>query len=298
MPSVSATPATHLHARAIVRRSAATRKRLRGRPAAERDSALRGLLSDLAGAMEPVAREVRSGPLTGRACRHADAREVSAALQAERAKVRGMLRRASGGRKPARPPYSRESFRGHVGWVRLQVGVIENELTHALPQARRGTREYRDEAQELLDRIDALQRRLNARRAQVRYWATRTWGRLTARDRKLAATAVATSRELSKLRVRAKRAVAAPIRVDVPRALPLRRAPTPAKRRRWTAEQASDALEAFVRDEGRLPKATDLPGNPALPSYAKVHELLGGLDAVRDDLEELRRYYALAARND
>ena len=37
-----------------------------------------------------------------------------------------------------------------------------------------------------------------------------------------------------------------------------------------------------------------LPGNPALPSYAKVHELLGGLDAVRDDPEEVRRYYALA----
>ncbi len=275
-----------------MRRSAAARKRLRGVPAADRDDALRGLLDDLAAAMEPVVREVRSGPLTGRAQRHADAREVSAALQAERAKVRGMLRRASGGPKAARTPYFRESFRGHVGYVTKQIERIDGELTHALPQARKGTREYRDQAQELLQRVDDLQRGLTARRAQVRYWHGRTWGRITRRDQALAARAVEASRTLTKLRARAKRAVAVPIRVEVPTALPTRRAPIPARRRRWTAEDAYEALEGFVRESGRLPKASDFPGDPSLPSYAKVHELLGGLSAVAADLEDVRRYEA------
>ena len=52
---------------------------------------------------------------------------------------------------------------------------------------------------------------------------------------------------------------------------------TPAKRRRWTAQDAWVALVVWTADNGRPPRAADLPGNPALPSYAKVHALFGGL---------------------
>ena len=276
------------HARGTIRRSAAVRARLRGQSPDDRDDLLRGCLHDLTVATAPISAGLRRGPLTGRASRHREARAVADSLQRERALVRGMLRRASGGRKPARQPYSRESFRGHVGWARRQATKVEDVLNHALPQMRRGTQEYRQMATVLLDTVDRLQRRLTAKRASAEYWSYRTWG-LTRRgdrqkrDETLFTTAEATARDLSKLRQRAKRAVAVPIRVTIASSLPRTlRKPTPAKRRRWSQEDAWEALVAFTQTHGRPPKASEFPGDPTLPSYAKVHALFGGLPEARD----------------
>lgn len=265
-------------ATSAIRRSAAARKRLRGKFPADRDERLRACLSDLSDAAAPVNAQVRSGPLTGRSLRNA--RAVSAALQAERSKVRGMLRRASGGSRPRSKPYRRASFRASVGEIIRRTDAVENELDHALPQHRRGTAEYRREAEELVARIDKLQLRLTTRRAQVRYWAgtRKAWGRITPRDRALAKNAVENARRLSSLRKRAKRAVAVPIDIGFKPRAPA----APAKRRRWTDEDAYMAIVRFTRDHGRLPKARDFPNNPRLPSYAKVHALLGGIPEARD----------------
>ncbi len=267
-------------ATSAIRRSAAARKRLRGKFPADRDERLRACLSDLSDAAAPVNAQVRSGPLTGRSTRNKDARAVSAALQAERSKIRGMLRHASGGSRSRSKSYRRASFRASLGEIIRRTDTVENELDHALPQHRRGTAEYRREAEELVARIDKLQLRLTTRRAQVRYWAgpRKAWGRITPRDRALGEKAIETARRLSSLRLRAKRAVAVPIDIGFKRAP----AAAPAKRRRWTEEDAYMAIVRFTRDHGRPPKARDFPNNPRLPSYAKVHALLGGLPEARD----------------
>ncbi len=267
-------------ANSAIRRSAAARKRLRGKFPADRDERLRACLSDLSDTAAPVNAQVRSGPLTGRSIRNEDAIRASAALQAERGKVRGMLRRASGGPRSRSKSYRRASFRASLGEIVRRTNTIENELDHALPQHRLGTAEYRREAEDLIARIDKLQLRLTTRRAQVRYWANtrQAWGRITPRDKALGKKAVETARRLSSLRLRAKRAVAVPIDIG------FKRAPAAGarKRRRWTEEDAYMAMVRFTRDHGRPPKARDFPNNPSLPSYAKVHALLGGIPEAID----------------
>lgn len=273
-----------LHAaRGAIKRSAATRTTLRGQFPADRDERLRATLATLSEAMAPINAQLRSGPLTGRSLRNRNAREMSEALQAERSKVRAMLRRASGGnRRPSSVPYQRGQFRSSLGDIVRRTNAAESALDHVLPQMRKGTPEYREQAQALLDDVDRIQRRLTTRRAQVRYWAKAgAWGRLTKRDHALAETATATARRLSRLRKRAKAAVAVPIRFGFT-ASP--KAGSTAKRRRWTEEDAYAALLAFTREHGRPPKATDFPNDPALPSYAKVHQLFGGLRELSHDL--------------
>lgn len=271
--------ATDLHAaRSALKRSATVRARLRGQFPADRDERLRGCLADLAGIAAPIAAHLRSQPLTGRRSRDHDAREMSAALQAERAKVRAMLRRASGGRRSPAKPYTRTQFRGAIRDLVQRTNQIENELDHALPQYRRGTAEYRAEAEELLDRIDRLQQRLTTRRAQAREWYPRAWGSITASDKRAAATAVETAQRLKALRKRAKAAVAVPINIGFSAKRPV------VRRRQWTDEEAYQALLDFTRTHGRLPKARDLPNDPTLPSYATIHDLFGGLQTINADL--------------
>lgn len=276
-------------ARAAVRRSAAERKALRGRDPTDRDERLRACLSDLSDAMEPINAALRRGPVVGRSQRNREARKASETLQAERSKVRGMLRRASGGPKARRAPYRRVQFRGSLRQIVRATNEVERELDKSLPQMPKGSRDYRDEAQRILDAIDRLQRRLTQRRAQARYWADpqgpRAWGRLTPRDREDAATAVETAAALRKLRQGAKRAVAVPLRPPIGTFQPQRPSRPPARRRRWEADEAYQALLDWTARNGRTPKATDLPNDPTLPSYATVHNLLGGLtDDLTDDL--------------
>lgn len=270
-------------ARAAIKRSEAVRAQLRGTDVPDRDAQLHACLSDLSDAIKPLSAQLRSGPHLGRAARHPEAREVSAAIQTERARLRGMLRRASGGARSPGKPYLRGSMRSSVGYTVRATNEIETELRYALPQYRPGSREYRDEAQDLLDRIDTLSRRLVAHRAKARYWAEErgAWGKLTNRDRTLAATAVETQRRLTKLRQRAKRAVAVPI--DIGFSEPRPKA-TPAKRPRWTGNEAWAALVEYTRLNGRPPRASDFPNNPSLPSYATIHTLLGGLSDIGADL--------------
>ena len=103
-------------------------------------------------------------------------------------------------------------------------------------------------------------------------------------DRRAAATARETAAQLSKLRRRAKLAVEVPIRLNFTPQTP-RKAPG-VKRRRWTPEEAWEALIAFTRDAGARPRAADFRNNPALPSYAKVHALFGGIPEARDLLRD------------
>lgn len=42
----------------------------------------------------------------------------------------------------------------------------------------------------------------------------------------------------------------------------------------------------FTRDAGAPPRAIDFRNNPALPSYAKVHALFGGIPEARDLLRD------------
>jgi hypothetical protein len=275
-------------ARGALKRSASVRSQLHGASPADRDEQLRATLASLSDAMAPINAELRSGPLTGRSLRNPDARAMSEALQAERAKVRGMLRRASGGPKQ-RIPYRRDQFRAAIGDIVRRTNAAESELTHSLPQMRPGSQEYRHEAERLLATVDRLQHRLSARRAQARYWSNAgAWGRITKRDRALAATALETADRLRKLRQRANAAVAVPIALGIAAKRPQRPKAAPAKRRRWTENDAWAALVSFTRAEGRPPKASDFPGNADLPSYAKVHALFGGLPDAGDLLYDAR----------
>lgn len=267
-------------AQTAIKRSSQTRARLRGKFPEDRDERLRGCLDDLSAVAAPIAAHLRSQPLTGRRSRNREAREMSAALQAERAKVRAMLRRASGGARSPATPYRRAQFQGAIRDLVQRTNTIENELDHALPQFRRGTAEYRSAAEDLLERIDRLQQRLTTRRAQARYWWPRAWGKITVRDKQVAAAALETADRLKALRKRAKAAIAVPIDIGFSKA-PTKR---PTSRRRWTDEEAYEALLDFTRSHGRLPKARDLPNDPTLPSYATIHDLFGGLQYIMDDL--------------
>jgi len=272
-------PAHARTARAAVRRSAAVRADLRGQTPADRDERLRRCLDDLAGAAEPVAADLKRGPLIGRRLRNGDARALSTELQSERAKVRGMLRRASGGAAAPHVPYRRPQFRASLGDIVRRTDWAEHELRYVLPKMRPGTREYRREAERLFDMVDHLQRRLTQRRAQVRHWANAgAWGKLTATDRARAAEAVETARRLTKLRARAKRAVAVPLSFNFSSAP--RVAKVTATRRRWDANSAWAALVEWTATNGRPPVTADLRDDPALPGYATVHRLLGGLGSL------------------
>ncbi|PTL55522.1 hypothetical protein C7Y72_17895 [Paraconexibacter algicola] len=203
-----------------------------------------------------------------------------------------MLRRASGGRTRTAKPYRRAQFEASLNQIVKATQRIESELRSVLPQQRKGTRDYREEAERILGVIDRTQERLTQRRAQARYWAQQgAWGRITEADREKAKIAVATSRELTKLRRRAKRAVAVPIAVSIPNAPRAPRKGPAAKRRRWTAEGAWVALIEWTAKTGAPPRAVDFRNEPSLPSYAKVHEFFGGLSALADDLIDDAAYY-------
>jgi len=281
-------------ARAAVRRSAAVRRDLRGRSSANRGDRLRGCLGDLTAAAAPIGVVLKSGPLTGRTIRNRELRAMSAEIQAERARVRGMLRRASGGAAKPRVPYRRAQFRSSLIDIARRADEAENDLRHVLPQYKPGTREYRDDAERILRNVDSLQRRLTTRRAQARHWARAgAWGtKPKAADRRMADRAVQTSRRLTKLRAQAKRAVAVPIRVTIPSSLPQtpRTPRAPVKRRRWTAQDAWVALVVWTAENGRAPRAADLPGDQALPSYAKLHALFEGLPSAADLADDVKWY--------
>jgi hypothetical protein len=274
-----------LAARTAVRQSAAVRRALRGKTPPDRDERLRASLASLTAAGEPLTAVLRSGPMTGRSLRHPDVRAASEAVQAERAKVRGMLRRASGGRKRVEP-YSRASFRGYVGYVGREVTNIETDLRHGLPQLSPGSPDYRKQAQKALAKIDHLQRELTRNRRRADHWSLVTWGKLRRADRTLFETAEELARGLTAARKRAKKAVAVPIRLGV--AQPQRPKQPAAKRRRWSENDAWAALVAFTAAEGRTPTSRDLPGNPDLPSWHSVYRLFGGMPDADDLLYDAR----------
>lgn len=278
-------------ARSALRRSAAVRAAVRGKPREHRDVRLQGCLDELTAAREPLTALLRSGSHLGRASRYADERAASAAIQAERTKVRGMLRRASGGRKH-REPYRFDQFKGLVGWAAGEAKAADDFLSHALPQYQRGTAEYRTHAREQLERIDRVQRKLTPARIRADYWFTaEAWGPTQRRHRSMFKTAESVARDLSGLRERAKRAVAVPIRVQVTTTAPAKRPPRPPqRRRRWTKQQAHEALVIWTAENGRAPKVADLAGDAGLPSYGKVHALFDGLPDAAYLLDEAAAY--------
>lgn len=260
----------HLHAaRHAVKRSARTRAALRGQNPQDRDERLNACLAELEAAMAPIEDHRRRGPQYGRSVRDPEVAAASEAIQAERRKVRGMLRRASGGRKrrPS-PKMAFSSFRGRVQWEARALAGLEADWGDLKARTPPRSEERREQVAALLGRLAEVREHMRVTKLR-KHRSYLTGDRVAALEAQLRQTTADADRLRNVLRA----AERAPLKFTIPKA----ERPKGAPRRSWTYDEAYEALRAWEADHGRPARKADLAGDPSVPSWAKVRELFGGM---------------------